>query len=230
MLCEGIIIYFQLVKVFSGMGLGGKHLKRFYVIGWGIPVVVVSVLVGVNDREDFITDDACWCGGDGVLFWVFVGTLGLIILVNLVIFILALRNTLSNCEVTSTSTQGSETTTKATVCTKLRKARIGLKGSAVLLPILGLTWVFGLLVFNRDTTVFKYLFAIFNSLQGLMIFVFHALLINRKMHEASSRESEARKAGPTTNTMADITYLTSLTNEETTGKSRIPVPKDITAF
>jgi hypothetical protein len=100
--------------------------------------------------------------------------------VNLVIFILALRNALSTWEVTATRTQGSETTTKATVCTKLRKARIGLKGSAVLLPILGLTWVFGLLVFNRDTVVFKYLFAIFNSLQGLMIFVFH-VLINKKV-------------------------------------------------
>ncbi|CAB4014871.1 adhesion G -coupled receptor L2-like [Paramuricea clavata] len=35
MLCEGIIIYLQLVKVFSGLGLGGKHLKGFYIIGWG---------------------------------------------------------------------------------------------------------------------------------------------------------------------------------------------------
>jgi hypothetical protein len=41
------------------------------------------VLVGVNDREDFITEDACWCGGDGVLFWVFVGALGLVMLVSL---------------------------------------------------------------------------------------------------------------------------------------------------
>ncbi|CAB4019342.1 adhesion G- coupled receptor D1-like, partial [Paramuricea clavata] len=193
-----------------------------------IPVVVVSVLVGVNDREDFITEGACWCGGDGVLFWVFVGTLGPIILVNLVIFILALRNALSTWEVTSTRTQGSETTTKATVCTKLRKARIGLKGSAVLLPILGLTWVFGLLVFNRDTTVFKYLFAIFNSLQGLMIFVFH-VLINRKIHEEINRERKARNAGQPTKTkpMADTTFVTSLTNEETTGESRIPVPEDM---
>ncbi|CAB4044798.1 adhesion G- coupled receptor D1-like, partial [Paramuricea clavata] len=34
MLCEGIIIYLQLVKVFSGLGLGGKHLKGFCLIGW----------------------------------------------------------------------------------------------------------------------------------------------------------------------------------------------------
>ncbi|CAB4026832.1 adhesion G- coupled receptor D1-like, partial [Paramuricea clavata] len=147
--------------------------------------------------------------------------------VNVVIFILALRNALSTWASTSTRTQGSETTTKATVCTKLRKAKIGLKGSAVLLPILGLTWVFGLLVFNRDATVFKYLFAIFNSLQGLMIFLFH-VLINKKIHEEISRERKARNAGPPTKTksMPDTAYV-SLTNEKTTGKSRIPVPEDI---
>ena len=44
----------------------------------------MSVLVGLNDREDFITKNACWCRGDGVLFWTFTGTIGLILLVSLV--------------------------------------------------------------------------------------------------------------------------------------------------
>ena len=35
MLCEGIIIYFQLVDVYSGLSLGEEHLKFFCVIGWG---------------------------------------------------------------------------------------------------------------------------------------------------------------------------------------------------
>ena len=92
--------------------------------------------------------------------------------INLVIFILALRSALFSSVVNKTA--------KATAATALRKAKVGLKGSAVLLPLLGLTWVFGLLVFNRDTIVFKYLFAICNSLQGVMIFVFH-VLIDRKV-------------------------------------------------
>jgi hypothetical protein len=106
--------------------------------------------------------------------------------INLVIFVLALRSALSSSTVntarTLSSTKDSTGTTKATAGTTLRKAKLGLlKGSATLLPLLGLTWVFGLLVFNRDTTVFKYLFAIFNSLQGTVIFVFHVL-----MHEKVS--------------------------------------------
>jgi hypothetical protein len=67
--------------------------------------------------------------------------------INLVIFILALRSALSSSVVNRTA--------KATAATALRKAKVGLKGSAVLLPLLGLTWVFGLLVFNRDTIVFN---------------------------------------------------------------------------
>ena len=50
----------------------------------GVPVLVVSLLVGVNDREDFITERACWCRGDGVVFWTFVGTIGLTLLVKLI--------------------------------------------------------------------------------------------------------------------------------------------------
>ena len=100
------------------------------------------------------------------------------------IFTLALRSALSSSEVNTTRTQSAtkhgNTGTKAATGTTLRKAKVGMKGSAILLPLLGLTWIFGLLVFNRETIVFKYLFAICNSLQGMMIFLFH-VLINRKV-------------------------------------------------
>ena len=104
--------------------------------------------------------------------------------INLVIFILALRSALSSSKVKTTrtleETKNDSTKTKATVDTALRKAKMALKGSAILFPLLGMTWIFGLLVFNRETIVFKYLFAICNSLQGMMIFVFH-VLINKKV-------------------------------------------------
>jgi len=60
--------------------------------------------------------------------------------------------------------------------TQLQKIRAGIKAAIVSLPLLGITWTFGLLAFNSDTIFFKYMFAIFNSLQGLMIFVFHCAL------------------------------------------------------
>ncbi|XP_028401049.1 adhesion G-protein coupled receptor D1-like [Dendronephthya gigantea] len=181
MLCEGVVIHRQLVNVYASLSLGGKYMKAFYAIGWGLPVIMVAVLVGINRPDDFISEHSCWCRAGGALFWTFVAIIGLIFLINISIFVLALRNTLSSRAVSINHTDADS---------KLRKAEIVLKGSAVLLPILGLTWVFGLLVFNRETIMFKYLFAIFNSLQGLMIFVFHVLL-NVKFRNAFSKEDRS---------------------------------------
>jgi len=47
----------------------------------------------------------------------------------------------------------------------LFSCRAGVKGMIVLLPLLGLTWVFGIMAINKDTIAFQYLFAILNSLQ-----------------------------------------------------------------
>ena len=60
--------------------------------------------------------------------------------------------------------------------TQVEKVRTGVKASGVIPPLLGMTWLFGLLSFNSDTVIFKYIFTIFNSLQGLMIFIFHCVL------------------------------------------------------
>lgn len=43
--------------------------------------------------------------------------------------------------------------------------RTGLRSLCTLLPVLGITWVFGILSINEDLIAFQYLFAVFNSLQ-----------------------------------------------------------------
>ena len=37
--------------------------------------------------------------------------------------------------------------------------------SVILLPLLGLTWIFGILAINSNTTVFAWFFTLFNSIQ-----------------------------------------------------------------
>ena len=54
--------------------------------------------------------------------------------------------------------------------TRAQHVKAWLRRSIVLLPILGVTWSFGLLTFISSTVVFHYLFTIFNSLQGFVIF------------------------------------------------------------
>ncbi|KAG7265435.1 hypothetical protein CRUP_038706 [Coryphaenoides rupestris] len=48
-------------------------------------------------------------------------------------------------------------------------------GAIALLCLLGLTWAFGLMYVNESTLVMAYLFTIFNSLQGMFIFIFHCV-------------------------------------------------------
>ena len=43
--------------------------------------------------------------------------------------------------------------------------RTVLKATVILLPLLGITWVFGLLAVNQESSVFAWIFTIFNSLQ-----------------------------------------------------------------
>lgn len=49
-------------------------------------------------------------------------------------------------------------------------------GAFALLFLLGLTWSFGLFFLSESSVVMAYLFTIFNTLQGMFIFIFHCLL------------------------------------------------------
>ena len=40
-----------------------------------------------------------------------------------------------------------------------------LKATIILLPLLGITWVFGLLAVNQESSVFAWTFTVLNSLQ-----------------------------------------------------------------
>lgn len=60
-------------------------------------------------------------------------------------------------------------------CSFLVFTRSGLKSITVLFPLLGITWIFGVMALGSQTIVFQYLFALCNSLQGLFIFIFHCL-------------------------------------------------------
>ena len=46
-----------------------------------------------------------------------------------------------------------------------RLYRALLKAAVIVVPVLGCTWIFGLLAINEDTVAFAWIFTIFNSLQ-----------------------------------------------------------------
>ena len=58
-----------------------------------------------------------------------------------------------------------------------------------ILVVLGLTWIFGVLAINDARLAFKYLFCVFISLQGLLVFIFYFLLLkdNKKTRKKLRR-------------------------------------------
>jgi hypothetical protein len=50
------------------------------------------------------------------------------------------------------------------------------KGAAILVVLLGLTWGFGILFISEESVTMAYVFTVLNSFQGLFIFVFHCLM------------------------------------------------------
>ncbi|GAA6067574.1 adhesion G protein-coupled receptor L2 isoform X9 [Tachysurus ichikawai] len=58
-------------------------------------------------------------------------------------------------------------------------------GAFALLCLLALTWTFGLLFINSESVVLAYLFTIFNTFQGMFIFIFHCLLQKKVRREYS---------------------------------------------
>ncbi|CAB4021159.1 adhesion G- coupled receptor D1-like [Paramuricea clavata] len=174
MLCEGILLYILLVKVFQGVR--GKHWKIFNFIGWGIPLLIVVVSLGATQGEGYGTDSSCWLSVKNNVIWAFVGPALLIILANTFVFVMMLRTMMNSHNIKQRDNIG--------------KVRVGVKAAVVIFPILGLTWVFGLMTFNKETLFFRYLFAVFNSAQGMLIFLFHCAF-NKQIRDVVSSSSSS---------------------------------------
>ncbi|XP_048576851.1 uncharacterized protein LOC5503492 isoform X2 [Nematostella vectensis] len=157
MCIEGFHLYMKIVTVF---GAEGVKLKYYYIFGWGFPAIMVGVAASV-DSSGYGTRAACWLSMDKGFIWAFLGPVVAIILVNCVILSMVVKIVM-----TSSASQSEP---------EYRQILAGVKGALVLLPLLGITWVFGLLAVTKETVVFQYVFAISNSLQGFCIFIFQCI-------------------------------------------------------
>ncbi|XP_040052309.1 adhesion G-protein coupled receptor D1 isoform X2 [Gasterosteus aculeatus] len=160
MLVEGLHLYSMVIKVFGSEG--SKHLY-YYGIGWGSPLVicVVSMTSALNSYGEV---DNCWLSLTNGAIWAFVAPALFVIVVNIGILISVTR-IISRISGESYKVHGDANAVKLTV-----------KAVAVLLPILGISWIFGVLAINSHSLPFLYIFAVFNSLQGFFVFLFHCLL------------------------------------------------------
>lgn len=160
MLVEGLHLYSMVVKVFGSEG--SKHFY-YYGIGWGSPLLICVVSM-TSALDSYGEVDNCWLSLKNGAIWAFVAPALFVIVVNIGILISVTR-IISRISGENYKVHGDANAVKLTA-----------KAVAVLLPILGISWIFGVLAVNTHSLAFLYIFAIFNSLQGFFVFLFHCLL------------------------------------------------------
>uniref|UniRef100_A0A914E9N3 Latrophilin-3 n=1 Tax=Acrobeloides nanus TaxID=290746 RepID=A0A914E9N3_9BILA len=168
MLLEGYQLYRMLIQVFEA---NQSKILLYYLVGYGFPAVIVAISAG-SAHQCYGTTNYCWIDVKTPLIWAFVAPITVIIVINLIILIIALRVVLS---------------VKTRDRTTQDKIFGWLKGSTLLLCLLGITWIFGYLTaVPTGVPVFAYIFTILNVLQGVMIFVLHVVL-NEKVRNVLIR-------------------------------------------
>ncbi|XP_077149422.1 adhesion G-protein coupled receptor D1 isoform X2 [Ranitomeya variabilis] len=160
MLVEGLHLYSMVIKVF-----GSEESKHFYYygIGWGSSLVI-CIVSATSALDSYGVGENCWLSLEKGAIWAFVAPALFVIVVNIGILI-AVTRIISRISADNYKVHRDANAFKLTA-----------KAVAVLLPILGSSWIFGVLAVNEHSIVFQYMFAIFNSLQGFFIFLFHCLL------------------------------------------------------
>ncbi|NXK51899.1 AGRD2 protein, partial [Chauna torquata] len=155
MLVEGLLLWSKVVAVNMSED---RRMKFYYVTGWGLPAVIVGVTLATSFNK-YMADNHCWLNVQTNVIWAFVGP---------VLFILAV-NTFVLFRVVMVTVSSARRRSKMLTPNSSLENQIGVqiwataKPILVLLPVLGLTWVCGVLV--HLSIIWAYVFIVLNSLQ-----------------------------------------------------------------
>ncbi|XP_037550295.1 adhesion G-protein coupled receptor G2 [Nematolebias whitei] len=166
---EALHMYLSIVRVFTPYL--SRYMLKFSLMGWGIPLIVVIVVIAVDKNNyglvtyaryiDGTTDDFCWLRDDIAFYVGVVAYFLMVFVLCLVVFIVVM------VQLNRIKKQNPHNyTPKRGLVTDMRSI-------ISLVILLGLTWGFALFAWGDLYLPFVYLFSIFNSLQGFFVFVFH---------------------------------------------------------
>ncbi|XP_071944567.1 adhesion G-protein coupled receptor D1-like [Antedon mediterranea] len=144
-----------------------NRLRNYMLFCYLVPVILVSPVAIV--MYDSYGNDYCWL--DTELTWIILIPASLLVLFSMAVLIMMVhiiyRRAGTNVRIGRTEQEDH------------RQLKKSLKGALFLVPILGVTWIFGPLMAVTDGSPFmQYLFVILNSLQGVFIFIVYCLLDN----------------------------------------------------
>ncbi|NXT15449.1 AGRG6 protein, partial [Prunella fulvescens] len=173
---EAVHMYIALVKVFNTYIR--RYILKFCIIGWGLPALVIAIVfASANTNASHIYgkqlygrdangqggDDFCWIKNEVVFYVTCAGYFGIMFLMNVAMFIVVM------VQICGRNGKRTNRSLKEEILRNLRSV-------VSLTFLLGMTWGFAFFAWGPLTLAFLYLFSIFNSLQGLFIFVFHCAM------------------------------------------------------
>ncbi|XP_072536592.1 adhesion G-protein coupled receptor G6 isoform X7 [Salminus brasiliensis] len=169
---ESIHMYIALVKVFNTYIR--RYILKFCIVGWGLPAAIVGIVVAVNKdsygKEYYGkgengqgSSEFCWIRSKVVFYVTCVAYFSIIFLMNVAMFIVVMM------QICGRNGKRTNRTLREEVLRNLRSV-------VSLTFLLGMTWGFAFFAWGPVNLAFMYLFSIFNSLQGLFIFIFHCAL------------------------------------------------------
>ncbi|XP_051972056.1 adhesion G-protein coupled receptor G2 [Xyrauchen texanus] len=171
MALEAVHMYLALVKVFN------TYIRRIMIkmglAGWGIPLIVVIIVIAI-DKDNYglvpyakfpegTADDFCWIRKDIVFYVAVVAYFCVVFLLNVIMFIVVM---IQLCRIKKQNPHNVQN----------RSGWQEMRSVTGLTVLLGLTWGFAFFAWEPVNLAFMYLFAIFNTLQGFFIFVFHCAM------------------------------------------------------
>ncbi|KAI4894763.1 hypothetical protein NFI96_013537 [Prochilodus magdalenae] len=183
MLVEGLLLWSKVVTVNLSED---RHMKYYYLIGWGLPILIVTITLASASGK-YSADGHCWLSVQNGVIWGFAGPVIFIIMVNIMVLTRVVVITISMAKRRSLMLAANANPVEQ-VSDQIRAA---VKAVLVLLPILGLTWLCGVLV--PFSIIMAYIFILLNSLQGLFIFLIYGVY-NTEIRNTVKRIKERRKA------------------------------------
>ncbi|KAJ8376171.1 hypothetical protein SKAU_G00067510 [Synaphobranchus kaupii] len=183
MLVEGLLLWSKVVTVNLSEE---RHMKYYYLIGWGLPVLIVTITLASASGQ-YSADGHCWLSVHNGVIWGFVGPVIFIMMVNVMVLTRVVVITISMAKRRSIMLA----VNSSPAGQAYEHIRSAVKAVLVLLPILGLTWLCGVLV--PFSIVIAYIFILLNSLQGLFIFLIYGVY-NTEVRSTINRIKERRRA------------------------------------
>lgn len=182
-------LYFLLIRTMKP--LPPHFILVISLVGWGVPAIIVGVTVGSvyaqsGDKShwelDYRQEEICWLAipkSDNFVkspfLWSFIVPVTIILITNIAIFITITVKVLwkNNQNLTSTKKVSS-----------LKK----IFSTLSIAVVFGVTWIlaYAMLINNDDIRiVFSYIFCLFNTTQGLQIFILYTVRTKVFQNEAS---------------------------------------------